>query len=360
MTFMTVLLLLGGGALLVFGANVLVRGASGLAAALGVSPLVIGLTVVAFGTSSPEVVVSVQAAQGGQSALALGNVVGSNIINTLFILGLSAVVAPLVVAPQLIRLDVPVMIAVSIATIALAADGTIARFEGAMLLSGFVGYSALQVKRARRPGRDTTATNASSVRRNGWAFDLVYVVGGLIVLVLGSRWLITGAVQVAAALGVSELVIGLTIVAAGTSMPEIATSVAASFRGERDIAVGNVIGSNIFNVLAVLGASALIAPGGIAVPEATMRFDLPVMIAAALVCLPVFVSGLVIARWEGVVFLGYYAAYTSMLVLDAAAHPALRAFRTTMLAVALPLAAIMIVDATVRSRRAPLTETRNE
>ncbi|MGH7555836.1 MAG: sodium:calcium antiporter, partial [Longimicrobiales bacterium] len=260
----------------------------------------------------------------------------------------------------LIRLDVPVMIVVSIVTLALAADGTLERFEGVFLLAGFVAYSALQIKRARRPGGEATATTAGPARRNGWAFDLVYVVGGLIVLVLGSRWLITGAVQVAVALGVSELVIGLTIVAAGTSMPEIATSVAASLRGERDIAVGNVIGSNIFNILAVLGGSAVIAQGGITVPEATMRFDLPVMVAAALVCLPVFVSGLVIARWEGIVFLAYYAAYASFLVLDAAAHPALPAFRTFMLTVAVPLTAIVIIVATIRSRPTPVKAVEHE
>jgi cation:H+ antiporter len=360
MTYMTLWLLFGGAALLIFGANALVRGASGLAAALGVPPLIIGLTVVAFGTGSPEVVVSLQAARAGQSALALGNVVGSNILNVLFILGVSALAAPLIVARPLIRLDVPVMIAVSIATLALAIDGTIVPFEGALLVAGFIAYSLLQVKRARRPKRHTSPEHITLPRRNGWVIDLVYVVGGLVVLVFGSRWLIAGAVQVAVALGVSELVIGLTIVAAGTSMPEIATSVAASLRGERDIAVGNVVGSNIFNLLAVLGASALIAPGGITVPEATMRFDLPVMIASALICLPVFVSGLVIARWEGAVLLAYYAAYTSFLVLDAAAHPALPAFRSIMLTIALPLTMITIVIAAVRSWPPRLKTIQNE
>jgi cation:H+ antiporter len=352
---MTVLLFVAGLGLLVLGAEWLVKGASRLAAALGISPLVIGLTVVAYGTSAPEMAVSVKSAWAGQPDLALGNVVGSNIFNVLFILGASAIITPLVVSSQLIRLDVPIMIGVSLLTLLLAGDGSVGRLDGAILFALAVAYTAFQVRQSRKesaavrqeygrefgPGRAATATN------------LAFIAAGLVLLVLGSRWLVNGAVAFAQALGVSELVIGLTIVAAGTSLPEVATSILAAFRGERDIAVGNVVGSNIFNLLAVLGLAGMVAPSGLPAPAALLRFDLPVMVAVALACLPIFASGALIARWEGALFLFYYAAYTAYLVLAAQQHDALPAFSAVMEAFVLPLTGVTLAVVGWRAWRRP-------
>jgi cation:H+ antiporter len=344
MSLTTVLLFVGGLGLLALGAEWLVKGASRLAAGLGISPLVIGLTVVAYGTSAPEMAVSVKSAWAGQPALALGNVVGSNIFNVLFILGTAAAVAPLLVASQLIRIDVPVMIGTSVLTLLLAGDGAVGRLDGALLFAGAVAYTVFQVHHSRNRPPEAHAAHAKKLggRRPATAANLAFVGAGILLLVLGSRWLVAGAVAFAHALGVSELVIGLTIVAAGTSLPELATSVLAAVRGERDIAVGNVVGSNIFNLLAVLGVSALVAPAGLSAPAALLRFDLPVMVAVAVACLPIFASGALIARWEGGLFLFYYVAYTGHLVLDAHRHPALPAFIAVMEGFVLPLTAITL------------------
>ena len=344
MSTMTVVLFVAGLGLLVLGAEWLVRGASRLAAALGISPLVIGLTVVAFGTSAPEVAVSVKSAWAGQPDLALGNVVGSNIFNVLLILGASAVVTPLLVSSQLIRLDVPVMIGLSVLTLLLAGDGSIGRLDGAILFAGAVAYTAFQIRQSRKESaaiRDEYAQEYGP-RRTSTAANLSFIGAGLALLVLGSRWLVNGAVAFAQALGVSELVIGLTVVAAGTSLPEVATSILAAFRGERDIAVGNVVGSNIFNLLAVLGLAGLVAPSGLPAPAALLRFDLPVMVAVAIACLPIFASGATIARWEGALFLFYFAAYTAYVVLAAQQHDALPAFSAAMEAFVLPLTAVTL------------------
>jgi cation:H+ antiporter len=340
----TITVFVAGLGLLVLGAEWLVKGASRLAAGLGISPLVIGLTVVAYGTSAPEMAVSVKSAWAGQPDLALGNVVGSNIFNVLFILGASAVVTPLVVSSQLVRLDVPVMIGVSLLTFFLAGDGSVGRLDGAVLFAGVVAYTVFQLRKSRKESaaaRDEYAQKYGN-KRSSTAMDLAYVAAGLALLVLGSRWLVSGAVAFAHALGVSELVIGLTIVAAGTSLPEVATSVLAAFRGERDIAVGNVVGSNIFNVLFVLGLAGLLAPAGLPAPPALLSFDLPVMIAVAVACLPVFASEALIARWEGALFLFYYAAYTAYLVLAAQQHDALPFFSRAMAAFVLPLTALTL------------------
>ncbi|MCX7939881.1 MAG: calcium/sodium antiporter, partial [Thermoflexales bacterium] len=258
MDAITIVLFVAGLALAIGGAEALVRGASRLAAALGVSPLVIGLTVVAFGTSSPELAVSVQSSLLGLSGVSLGNVVGSNIFNVLLILGLSALVAPLTVAQQLIRLDVPLMIGVSLVAYLFALDGNVGRFEGVMLFAGIVAYTVFLILESRRESRDIEKEYAQEFgeRPRGALqilINLLLVGAGLGMLVIGSRWLIDGAVAIARMLGVSEVVIALTLIAGGTSLPEVATSVVASIRGERDIAVGNIVGSNIFNLLSVLG-----------------------------------------------------------------------------------------------------------
>lgn len=305
--------------LLIVGAEFLVRGASKLAAAAGISPLVIGLTVVAFGTSSPELAVSIQSAFQGQGDIALGNVVGSNIFNVLFILGVSAVIIPLIVHQQLVRLDIPLLIGVSAVTYLFALDGSLARWEGGLLFAGLLTYIIFLIRQSRQAGNDGTDVDGIDVRPPqslmDWFTNLAMIVGGLAMLVYGSDLLVESAVAIATFLGLSELVIGLTIIAAGTSLPEVATSIIAAVRGERDIAVGNVVGSNLFNLMGVLGLTALVTPTSIPVASAAITLDLPFMLIVAVACLPIFCTGNLIARWEGLVFLAYYVAYTAYLVL---------------------------------------------
>lgn len=359
---MAVVWLLAGLGLLIVGAEWLVRGASRIAAGFGVPPLIIGLTVVAFGTSAPELAVSVSSSLAGNSDVALGNVVGSNILNVLLILGLSALICPLVVSRQLIRLDVPLMIVVSVAVFLLGLDGRIGRLEGAILFAGILAYIGLLIhlEKGRRNGivplqphppetSDTTPLPPGVWAR--WVLPALLVAFGLALLVLGSRWLVSGSVAIARSLGVSDLIIGLTLVAAGTSLPEVATSIIAAARGERDIAVGNVVGSNLFNLLAVLGAAAFVAPEGVAVSSAAIRFDIPVMIAVAVACLPVFFTGHIIARWEGALFLVYYVAYLAYVILDAAEHDHLPVFSGVLMLFVIPLTAITLIVATARALR---------
>ncbi len=347
---MTAALLILGTALLVAGAELLVRGASKLAGAAGISPLVVGLTVVAFGTSAPELAVSTYAAFTGEADIAVGNVVGSNIFNILFIIGLSAMITPLVVAQQLIRLDVPIMVGVSILLPILGMDGKIGRLDGLLLFSLVAAYTVFLIRQSRQEGRAVReeyecefGVGEAEKTPRAWKIDLGLVAGGVFMLVLGSRWLVDGAVRVAVDLGVSELVIGLTVIAVGTSLPEVATSVVASLRGERDIAVGNVVGSNIFNILAVVGLSGLASPQGVPVSVEALRFDIPVMIMVALATAPAFLSGLVIQRWEGFLFLAYYLAYLAHLVLAAAGHAALPNLDGLVLSLMVPLTALAVL-----------------
>lgn len=353
------LIFLAGLATLLVGAELLVRGASRLALAFGVSPLVVGLTIVAFGTSAPEVAVSVGAAAGGSTDLAVGNVIGSNVFNVLFILGLSALIAPLAVHLQLIRQEVPFMIGASLLVAAMALDARLNRFDALLLFGVLLAYTVYLIRQSRGQPQEAQAEFEREMPHDGWdrsrAVQFLLIAVGLALLVLGSRWLVASATAFAQALGVSDLVIGLTIVAAGTSMPEVATSVVATLRGERDIAVGNVIGSNIFNLLGCLGLAGLVSPDGLAVAPAVLRFDLWVMVAVALACLPVFLTGGEIARWEGGVFLAYYAAYTAYLILAAQQHEALETFSQVMLGFVVPITVLTLLVLTMRwmNRRHP-------
>ena len=334
---------------LIVGAELLVRGASRLALSFGISPLVVGLTVVALGTSSPELAVSVQSAWSGQADIAIGNAVGSNIFNVLFILGVSALITPLLVHQQLIRQEVPIMIGAALLLWALAADGGISRGDGLLLAALLLAYTTFIIRQSRRETAETKAEYAEAMPGKDkawdrhWGVQALLVLSGLALLVMGSNWLVEAAVALARQLGMSELIVSLTIVAAGTSLPEVATSVLAALRGQRDIAVGNVVGSNIFNILAVLGISASIAPDGLAVAPAVLAFDLPVMVALTVACLPIFFTGNLIARWEGALFLAYYIAYTAYLILAASRHEALAGFSAALAFFALPLTAVTLV-----------------
>lgn len=351
MTLMTFVYLIAGLVLLVAGAEVLVRGAAKLAAQFGIPPLIIGLTVVAFGTSAPETAVSVQAAFNSSGDLAIGNVIGSNIANVLLILGLTAVVAPLIVSRQLIRLDVPIMIGASLVVYALAWDGSLSRLDGALLFAGVLAYTGFLIISSRRD-KSAVAEDDEFAKEFGldepakpyaWAINLGLIIAGLVLLVTGSNFLVDSAVTMARALGISELVIGLTVVAIGTSLPELATSIMAAIKGERDIAVGNIVGSNIFNLLCVLGLASMVSPQAINVAANALAFDFPVMIAVAVACLPIFFAGYRINRWEGLLFLAYYVAYTVYLVLSSTGKPFAEVFGEAMLGYALPLTAVTLV-----------------
>jgi cation:H+ antiporter len=360
-TFITFVI---GLALLILGAEFLVRGATRLAAALRISPLVVGLTVVAYGTSAAELAVCLRSVFTGQSALALGIVVGSNIFNVLFVLGLSASIRPLSLNRRLIRIDVPLMIAVSVLSYILAFEGVIHRWQGLVLFVGAVAYTTfivLGARRERSQSWDVTEApclNTVQIRNTDQphrtrplTIQVVFVLAGLIMLVFGARYLVNGTVSAAKAAGVSEIVIGLTIVAAATSLPEAAASITATLRGKREIAVGNVVGSNICNLLLVLGATAMVAPTGIEVNASALRFDMPVMIAVALSCLPVFFIGNQIARWEGALFLGYYVAFIAYLIMRASHHDALPRFNAIMLVFVIPLTVITLMVLTLRTVR---------
>jgi cation:H+ antiporter len=339
---------------LVVGAELMVRGAARLALSFGISPLVVGLTVVAFGTSAPELAVSVDAVLGGNPDMAVGNVVGSNIANVLLILGLSALIVPLAVAEQVIRQEIPIMIGASLLLVVMALDGVVSHADGLLLFALVIVYTVFLVRQSRAASRavqeefSDELPDTSSRWDAHWSVQALLIVGGLVLLVLGASWLVDAAVAVARALGVSDLVIGLTVVAVGTSMPEIATSLVAAWRGERDIAVGNVVGSNVFNIFACLGLAGLVSTDGIPVSAAARNFDLWVMLAVALACLPITLTGREIARWEGVVFLLYYACYTAYLVLAAQQHEHLPAFSGVMLGYVLPLTVVVLVASFLR------------
>jgi cation:H+ antiporter len=348
----TLLLFAAGFVVLILGAELLVRGASSLAVAAGISTLVVGLTVVAYGTSAPEVAVTVLAMfdQPPQPDIAIGNVVGSNISNVLLVLGLSAAAAPLLVSRRLLTTSLLLMIFSSVLLWGLSLDGQIGRWEGAGLALGALAFTVVSIHRSRRATLSARKSgDAPAHHAHGWrlvgsvVLNLSLILGGLLLLALGAHWLIEGAVKIAELFQVSELVIGLTIVAVGTSLPEIATSLVASLRGQRDIAVGNVVGSNIFNVLLVVGICALASPIPVAVSEKAVRLDIPIMVAVAVACWPVFYTGYSIDRWEGVSFLSLYVAYLVFLYFQATEHWALRGYTTVMQCVLAAIALIMVI-----------------
>ena len=351
-----VLLFVGGLTALVVGAELLVRGASKLALSFGISPLVVGLTIVAMGTSAPEVAVSVGAVMGGQTDIAVGNVVGSNIFNVLFILGVSALIAPLVVHAQVIRQELPIMLGVAILLLVMGWDGNIAWFEAALLLVLTVVYTVFLIVQSRRATAAEAAEYSDEIEPaapGAWDSKLPVQIGlivvGLAFLVFGSDWLVTSAVVFAKSLGVSDLVIGLTIVAAGTSMPEVATSVTAALKGERDIAVGNVVGSNIFNILGCIGLSGVVAgTTGLVLAPSVLTFDIWVLLAVTLACLPIFLSGREIARWEGGFFLAYYVAYVTYLILASQQHDALPMMSQVMMGFVVPITVVALVASLIR------------
>lgn len=307
---------------LIAGAELIVRGGVQVAARLGVPPIVIGLTIVAIGTSTPELAVGVKAALGGAGSLAVGNIAGTNIVNILLILGGSALIAPLALDTQTIRFDLPIMTVVALTLLAMAWDGALTRTEGAVLLAAACAYTVAIVVAAGRESRSTKAQFAreyEAPRHQRPADDTLRgaaaLLAGIVVIVLGSDWLVDGAVAFAQAAGVSDAFIGLTIVAIGTSTPELATTLVGTLRNNRDIAIGNLLGSSIYNILLILGVTTLAPSMPLQIEPDLARIDIPVMTAVALACIPVFRSGQHISRTEGALFVGAYLVYVLYLVV---------------------------------------------
>lgn len=320
-TIPDIVLLCAGLAALIVGGDILVRGAVALARRLGVSPAVIGLTLVGFGTSMPELVTSIEAGLSGAPGIAIGNVVGSNTANILLILGLSAVLSPLAVDPRAFRRDGPVLAAVSLLAMGVMLTGSVGRWAGAaglVLLAVYVSVAILSDRRRHGPVAALHEAEAAVIEApRSWLRGFALLLGGLASTLVGARLLVDGAVGLAQAAGLSEAVIGLTVVALGTSAPELVTSLTAARRGESGVAMGNVIGSNIFNLLGILGAAALIAP--MPVPTEIVRFDIWVMLAATAALLVAAGTGRRITRGEGAVLSLAYAVYLGVLVAGAVA-----------------------------------------
>jgi cation:H+ antiporter len=349
MDILDIVMVVAGLVLLVGGGEALVRGASTFASRVGISPLVIGLVVVSAATSAPELAVTVGAVLEGEPGLAIGNVVGSNIANILLILGISATISPLVIKRQLVRFDIPVMLGLSVLLVVVSLDGRISLIDGVLLLVGLVFHAVMSIVMGRRevvePGTppDTMPVNGAPVPL--WLAGIL-LLSGIGLLVGGAQLLVTGAVNIATGLGISSLVVGLTVVAIGTSLPELATSIIAIRRGERDMAVGNIVGSNIFNIGLVLGLPAIIFGEGIPVPAAAIAIDLPLMLAAAVALVPIAFTGFIVARWEGAFFILLYVSYTLYVVLAATEHAAAEGFTSVMLWFVLPLVAITLIAVT--------------
>lgn len=374
---MDYLLLAIGLVLLVVGADGLVKGAARLAASIGIPSLVIGLTVVAFGTSAPELAVSIRSALAGQSEMAIANVVGSNIFNVLFILGLAAIITPLAISRQLIRQDVPLMVLASILVFYMIRDGVLSRLDAGILVVLLLAYTVflfVQGKRTEATERASGANNTAVPSTSGEALsdaasteqddevdalirgthptwqNLLWIIGGLACLVAGANLLVNSAVNIARAFAVSEAVIGLTIVAVGTSLPEVMTSIVASIKGQRDIAVGNVVGSNIFNLLAVLGVSGVLSSNGLAGNEQLVQQDFPVMLAVALLCVPLFFTGAILSRIEGALFFILYLAYTLFLIGGALHAPWLASVHGIIVYALIPLTVVVVIGSLVKDR----------
>lgn len=354
---MTALLQFAGGLLALLAAgHVVVRASSMIGARFGLSPMVIGLTIVAAGTSAPELAVVGQAIAADDTELAVGSIIGSNIANVLLVLGIAAVIGTIHVTSRAVRIDIPVMIGASALFLVFALDGSLGRLDGIVLFGGLVVFVIWTLRATRQStpaaGGGGTPTDPIADRSTeGLPRSVAELVLGIAALAVAARFVVAGAEEIARSLGVPELIVGLTIVALGTSAPEIVTTLVAAFQGRRDLAVGNAVGSNIFNILLVLGAAGIFAPSGIAISDDALRLDLPILLAAAVACLPIVAWDYTLNRWEGAVFVAYYAAYLTFLVLDATGHRAKDPFALVMIAFVVPLTIITVATVIHRQRR---------
>ena len=317
-------LFIAGLVLLSIGAEMILRGASRLAASLGIEPLILGLTVVSIGTSMPELAVGITASREGSGALAVGNIAGANMINILFILGLSALLRPLPLHLQVLKLDLPVMVVAAVMMTVLAWDGVLTPLDGGLLFGAAILYTAVLVRASRG---ETQAVKTEfkemydSDLKSRWTAAqgmlkyAILLAGGMGLTVLGADWLLDGAVDIARAIGLTEAVIGLTIVSIGTTAPELATTVVATIKDERNVAVGNLLGSSIYNIFVIMGLICIASPGGVPVEEGLLYFDIPLMVGVAFLCIPVFVTGRRVSRLEGGAFITFYAVYLLWLLI---------------------------------------------
>lgn len=319
----SVLLFAMGLALLIAGAELVIRGAKQVATVLGVSPMVIGLTIVSIGTSAPELAIGIVAGLRGSGGLAVGNIAGTNAVNLLFILGLSALIRPLPLKSQVLKLELPVIVVAALLMTILAWDGVLSRSDGLLMLVAGISYSIALFIVSRRTSSDADksprGTEAKELppaarSRSGSAWQVTILLGGLALTVLGAEWLVRGAVVIAESYGVSTTVIGLTIVAIGTSAPELVTTVISTLRKDRDVAVGNLLGSSIYNILVILSITCIVSPSGLPVERQLIIFDIPVMAAVSIAAVPVFITGKQISRIEGGVSIAAYVFYLTWLV----------------------------------------------
>ncbi|UOE43885.1 calcium/sodium antiporter [Agromyces larvae] len=323
---------------LVFGAELVVRAGARLARRLGIPPIVVGLTVVSIGTSLPELAVGIDSVRVGAGSLAIGNIAGTNVVNILLILGLSAAIRSLSVGLQTLRLDLPMMGGAALLLYFFAADGVLEVWEGAPLVLFAIVYTLLLMRWTRREsafvvaefaeeypaeaeaeaGAPEAATTRTVHTVRSTIMQAIVLLAGIGVTILGADWLVDGAVEVASALGVSDALIGLTIVAIGTSAPELATTIISTIRGERDIAIGNLIGSSIYNLTIILGITLLVAPGAVPIEPELVLIDLPIMVAVSFALAPLMLSGRRVSRGEGVFMVAAYVAYLTFLILSRA------------------------------------------
>ncbi len=345
---MPLLILALGLGITTLGAESFVAGASRLARALSIPPVVIGLTIVALGTSASEIAVALNAVATDHPTMAVGNIVGSNICNVLLILGIAALITPLRVADRLVRFDIPVMILASVLVFSMAYDGRLDRPEGiaSLILAGLYFLALFQVRSV-----STFDDREESPRPTSRpAVAVAMIIAGAFLLYLGARFVVSGATDVARVMGASEVVVGLTILAIGTSLPELAATVSSLRRAETDLVVGNIVGSNVVNLLVVLGLTATASETSLLIPVAVTSFDLPILCVVAFACLPVFFTNYAIERWEGSVFLLYYTIYVAYLVLDQSGHVDLALYRIAILAFVGPLA-MLTIAVVIRGRR---------
>ena len=359
MSIETIIFLAIGFGFLLSGAELVVRGAAYLAREFGISTLAVGLTVVAFGTSAPELTVSLNSVYTGQADISVGNIVGSNILNILLVLGLASIMTPMLVSRQILRFDLPLMIGVSILAYLFALDGTIHPWQGLILFVGLVSYTlySFRKKQALSGLQDELPPPKSPiVEKIGWLpewlYNLVLLSLGLFLLLTGSRWLVDSSVSLARFWGISELVIGLTVVSIGTSLPEIATAIVSGYRKKNDIAVGNVVGSNLFNLMMVMGLTATVAPGGLSVSSLAISLDLPFMVLIAALAYPVFYTNWAVDRWEGVLFLLLYSGYTYYLVMYNLGDPVITTLNFWLIYFLLPALALLLGISFLRAYKA--------
>lgn len=354
---MVVLLFIVGLAALIGGAELFLRGVDHFGKKWRVSPLIMGLTVVAFATGAPELAISLQAAANGSADLVLGNIIGSNIANILLILGICALIKPLQIGLRVVRIDVPIVIGASLLLYLVALDGELTPLDGLWLVLGLIAYSIFtffQIKKERGDLKEEIPEEDLSKLASGWFFyvkNLGLLMIGLGLIVKGSDWMVESAVEMATIMGLSELVIGLTIVSIGTSLPEVATSVATIRKGNADMAVANVLGSNLYNILLTLGLTLIISPNILKVSEAALSLDIPFMVIVSIVCIPIFIAGMKLSLFDGGIFLFYYASYLTYLVLDALGSHYELTMRKVMLFAIIPLTIVYMLARLYQYRR---------